>query len=83
MPVMAKREKLLDFIEWRQKRITGYVKDQAQISLYRLIQFLALNLEVAAEIEKGETVTALGVPKNYPDPRNLVTSDCIMPPQTA
>ena len=30
-----------------------------------LAQLLALNQEVAAKIEKGETVTDLGVPKNY------------------
>ncbi len=26
--------------------------------------------EFAAKIEQGETITALGVPKNYPDPKN-------------
>ena len=44
-----------------------------------LTQLLALNLEVAAKIEKGEPVTAPGVPKNYPDPKKLVTEDCIRP----
>jgi hypothetical protein len=28
------------------------------------------NQEVAAKIERGEPVTAPGVPKNYPTPRN-------------
>jgi hypothetical protein len=42
-----------------------------------LAQLLALNQEVAAKIEKGEAVTAPGVPKNYPDAKKLVTEDCI------
>ena len=44
-----------------------------------LAQLLALNLEVAANIEKGEPVTAPGVPKNYRNPEKLVTEDCIRP----
>ncbi len=44
-----------------------------------LAQLLALNLEVAARIERGEPVTAPGVPKNHPDPKKLVTEDCIRP----
>jgi type II restriction/modification system DNA methylase subunit YeeA len=48
--------------------------------LLMLAQLLALNQEVAAKIEKGETVTAPGVPKNYPDEKKLVTEDCIKPP---
>jgi hypothetical protein len=42
-----------------------------------LAQLLALNQKVAAKIEKGESVTAPGVPKNYPDAKKLVTEDCI------
>ncbi|MCX6907257.1 MAG: class I SAM-dependent DNA methyltransferase, partial [Verrucomicrobia bacterium] len=42
-----------------------------------LAQLLALNQEVAAKIEKGDPVTAPGVPKGYPDPAKLVTEDCI------
>jgi hypothetical protein len=42
-----------------------------------LAQLLALNQEVAAKIEKGSPVTAPGVPKNYPDAKQLVTDDCI------
>ena len=42
-------------------------------------QLLALNLEVAGRIERGEEVTAPGVPKNYRDPKRLVTEDCIRP----
>lgn len=42
----------------------------------------ALNLQVAAKIEKGEPVTAPGVPKNYPDAKKLVTEDCIKPTTT-
>jgi hypothetical protein len=44
-----------------------------------LAQLLELNLEVAARIERGEPVTAPGVPRNYPDPAKLVTPDCIRP----
>ena len=44
-----------------------------------LAQLLVLNLEVAAKIERGDLVTAPGVPKNYPDAKGLVTTDCIRP----
>ena len=44
-----------------------------------LAQLLALNQQVAAKVEKGEPVTAPGVPKNYPDGKKLVTEDCIKP----
>ena len=44
-----------------------------------LAQILTLNQEVAAKIEKGEPVTAPGVPEIYPDPKKLVTQDCIKP----
>jgi hypothetical protein len=44
-----------------------------------LAQLLALNQAVAAKIENAESVTAPGVPKNYPDAKNLVTDDCIRP----
>jgi len=44
-----------------------------------LAQLLALNLEVAAKIEKGEPVTAPGVPEHYPEAKKLVTEDCIQP----
>lgn len=44
-----------------------------------LTQLLALNLEGAANIEKGSPVTAPGVPKNYPEAKKLVTEDCIQP----
>jgi hypothetical protein len=47
-----------------------------------LAQFIALNQEVAAKIEKGEPVTAPGVPPNYPDAKKLVTEDCIRPQLT-
>ena len=42
-----------------------------------LAQLLALNQAVAAKIENAESVTAPGVPKNYPDAKKLVTDDCI------
>jgi len=44
-----------------------------------LAQLLALNQQVAARIQKGEPVTAPGVPKHYPDAKQLVTEDCIRP----
>jgi hypothetical protein len=44
-----------------------------------LAQLLALNQEVAAKIERGEPVTAPGVPRHYPDPKKLVTEDCLKP----
>jgi hypothetical protein len=47
-----------------------------------LAQLLALNQQVASRIEKGEPVTAPGLPKNYPDARKLVTIDCIQPGST-
>jgi len=42
-------------------------------------QILALNLEVAGRIDRGEKVTAPGVPPEYPKPHRLVTDDCIRP----
>jgi len=44
-----------------------------------LAQLLALNLAVAGQIAKGEKVTAAGIPKDYPKPKELVTGDCIQP----
>lgn len=44
-----------------------------------LAQLLALNLDVAARIECGETVTPPGIPPGYPKPDELVTDDCIRP----
>jgi hypothetical protein len=44
-----------------------------------LAQLLALNQQVAVNIEKGSPVTACGVPKHYPDVKLLVTEDCIRP----
>jgi hypothetical protein len=44
-----------------------------------LVQLLALNQEVAFQIEHGDPVIAPGVPKNYPDANGLVTDDCIQP----
>ena len=42
-------------------------------------QLLALNLDVATRIERGEPVTAPGLPPGYPDPHQLVPEDCIRP----
>ena len=44
-----------------------------------LKQLLDLNLAVAKRIEKGEDVTAPGVPASYGDPADLITDDCIRP----
>jgi SAM-dependent methyltransferase len=44
-----------------------------------LAQLLALNLAVAERIERGEPVTAPGIPPGYPAPEKLVTEDCIKP----
>lgn len=45
-----------------------------------LAQLLSLNLAVAQKIERGEPVTAPGLPPSYPNPQSLVTDDCIRPP---
>ena len=42
-----------------------------------LAQLLALNREVAARIEKGEAVTAPGIPPGFRNPERLATGDCI------
>lgn len=42
-----------------------------------LAQLLELNQQVAARIEKGEPVPVPGIPKNYPEPKKLVTEDCV------
>jgi SAM-dependent methyltransferase len=47
-----------------------------------LAQLLALNQTVAQRIESGQPVTAPGVPKDYPKPKELVTQDCIEPPES-
>ena len=36
-------------------------------------------IPVAANIESGLPVTAPGVSKNYPEPKSLVTEDCVKP----
>jgi hypothetical protein len=50
-----------------------------------LNQLLDLNLEVASRIDRGEAVTAPGIPSTYPASKRdaLVTSDCIQPPALA
>jgi hypothetical protein len=42
-------------------------------------QLLDLNLDVAQSIQRGESVTAPGVPPDFPNPDDLVTDDCIRP----
>jgi hypothetical protein len=44
-----------------------------------LQQLLDLNLEVAARIERGEPVTTPGIPPDFPNPKSLITDDCIRP----
>ena len=44
-----------------------------------LAQLPALDQEIAGKIERGEPVTAPGVPKHHPDGQKLVTEDCIWP----
>jgi hypothetical protein len=44
-----------------------------------LQQLLALNVEVADRIDRKKPVTAPGVPPDYGDPADLVTTDCIRP----
>jgi hypothetical protein len=44
-----------------------------------LAQLLALNRRVAAKIEKGEPVTAPGIPAGFPKSETLLTEDCIRP----
>jgi hypothetical protein len=44
-----------------------------------LKQLLDLKLEVAARIDRGEPVTAPGIPPDYPNPKSLITDDCIRP----
>lgn len=42
-------------------------------------QLLDLNLEVASRIDRGEPVTAPGIPPDFPDPKSLITNDFIRP----
>jgi hypothetical protein len=44
-----------------------------------LQQLLDLNLEVAARIDRGEPVTAPGIPPDFSNPKSLITDDCIRP----
>lgn len=44
-----------------------------------LAQILALNLEVAARIERHDPVTSPGIPPTFPNPATLITTDCIRP----
>jgi SAM-dependent methyltransferase len=46
-----------------------------------LANLLRLNGEVAAKIKAGESVTAPGIPKDYPNPSELVSEGCIQPPE--
>jgi len=44
-----------------------------------LQQLLDLNLKVAARIDRNEPVTAPGIPPDFPNPKSLITEDCIHP----
>jgi hypothetical protein len=44
-----------------------------------LAQLLTLNLQVAANIEAGESVTAPGIPSSYPAKESLISEDCVSP----
>jgi hypothetical protein len=46
-------------------RVTGWQRTWSEVN------------PTAAKIEKGEPVTAPGIPKNWPDAKALVTEDCI------
>jgi hypothetical protein len=53
---------------------------EAISALHLLAQLLGLNQAVAQRIEKGEPVTAPGIPANFPTPETLISDDCIRPP---
>ena len=42
-----------------------------------LQQLLDLNLEVAARIDRGEPVTARGIPPDFRNRESLITADCV------
>jgi len=44
-----------------------------------LAGLLTLNREVAARVERAQAVTAPGIPPNFPNPKQLITDDCIRP----
>ena len=44
-----------------------------------LAQILELNLAVAARIDHDQPVTAPGLPPTFPEPKRLITDDCIRP----
>jgi hypothetical protein len=46
-----------------------------------LALLLRLNEQVAERIERGEAVTAPGIPAGYPTPEALVSAGCIEPPE--
>jgi hypothetical protein len=48
-----------------------------------LAQLLEMNLEVAGRIQAGKGVVAPGVPPDYPQPKKLVSKDCIQPRKMA
>jgi hypothetical protein len=60
---------------------TGREKSRPYTDGDVLAQLLALNQTVAARIERGESVTAPGIPADYPTPAELVSAGCIQPPE--
>ena len=67
-----------------KKRGTDLRKHYRQALDYwtRIAQLLALNLAVAATIERVEAVTPPGVPAGHPNPDSLVSVDCIKPTES-
>jgi hypothetical protein len=57
----------------------GFAAEKRGAATDLLAQLLTLNREVAARIEKGEAVTAPGIPAGFPKPETLLTEDCIRP----
>jgi len=45
----------------------------------RIAWLLELNLAVADDIDAGRQVIPPGVPPTFPDPKRLITDDCIRP----
>jgi hypothetical protein len=44
-----------------------------------LQQLLDLNVDVVARIDPVKSVTAPGLPPDFPNPKSLITDDCIRP----
>ncbi len=60
---------------FRQTKLCYGMKPDEDILAF----LLKLNLKLAGKEAKGETITSPGLPKFYPEPKELVTADCIQP----